>query len=202
MYQESETPAAAIRPGQQENKEHAHQLHFSDITSSGYLQPIFHAIPAELKAHRQWVTWKAKIRGGKKSKVLYDPRTGKRAGSIYCWTWGTFQAAVDAMRRRRHDGIGFVFTVEDPFIGIDLDHVTDQAGRIIVPWAAKVVKALSSYTERSVSGDGLHVIVRGKIPRSGKQPGASSNSPHIEIYQSSRYFCMTGNIWGENALQD
>jgi putative DNA primase/helicase len=161
-----------------------------------FLNPIHENIPDELKQRKQWVCWRAEMRNNKNTKVPYDPRTGLRAGSIYCWTWADFENAIQTMEKKRFDGIGFVFAEEDDFIGIDLDHILDKDGQIIVPWAAEIVKKLASYTELSVSGDGLHILAKGKIPRSGTD-GKQGDQPHIEMYKSGRYFCMTGHLWGE-----
>ena len=46
-----------------------------------------------------------------------------------------------------------------------------------------------SYTEKSRSGRGFHIIMRGSLPFKGK-----NNLNGVEIYKASRYFIMTGEV--------
>ncbi len=143
-------------------------------------------IPAEIKRRRQWVTWKVEQRGGKPTKVPYAPRTGRRASSTDSLTWGAFEDALEALDR--FDGVGFVFSSGDPYTGVDLDGCVDQETGKVEAWAARIVDALDSYTELSPSGTGLHVIVRGKPPAGGKRG-------RVEVYDSGRYFTVTGSVY-------
>jgi len=135
------------------------------------------AIPLELRERPQWVLWRTEDRDGKPTKV--PCRTdGRRASSTDANTWTTFDAALAASSEA--DGVGFVFSKDDPYVGIDLDDFNSDA--------AAIVTALGSYTETSVSGRGAHVIVRGSLnghPRNRKGT--------VEIYGDGRYFVMTGD---------
>jgi hypothetical protein len=51
-----------------------------------------------------------------------------------------------------------------------------------------VFEAFNSYSELSPSGNGLHIIVKGKVP-SGRRRGS------IEMYNNVRFFTMTGNTF-------
>ncbi len=102
-----------------------------------------------------------------------------------------FADALAAWAAGRYDGIGFVFSADDPYTGVDLDHVRDADTGVVQPWALDIVRRLDSYTEISPSGGGLHVIVRAQVPRGRKkfpQLGA-------EMYDRARYFTMTGNVF-------
>ena len=90
------------------------------------------------------------------------------------------------MREKDYDGIGFVFTVEDPFCGVDLDGCLDPETGEVEPWALKIVEQLDSYTEISPSGTGLHVLVRAELPEGGNRKG------RIEMYDRGRFFTVTG----------
>lgn len=144
------------------------------------------AIPAELRSRPQWVVWRSTLRPGndKPSKIPFDARTGKAASTTDPATWTDFTTAMAAAPG--YSGLGFVFTPEDPYVGIDLDKVVSPATGEIEPGAADILRALDSYTELSVSGTGVHVIVRGIWPRNGNRKGAA------EVYSQGRYFCMTG----------
>jgi putative DNA primase/helicase len=84
-------------------------------------------------------------------------------------------------------GVGFVFAEDDPFAGIDLDHCRDSETGAVAPWAQKIVDALDSYTEVSPSGTGLHIFVKATLP------GRNNRKGPVEMYESRRYFTLTGN---------
>ena len=84
------------------------------------------------------------------------------------------------------NGIGFVFTVADPYVGVDLDHCRADGG--LEAWATEIVGKLNSYTEWSPSGTGLHILVKASLPNCGGR-----RSRGIEIYASGRYFTITGD---------
>jgi primase-polymerase (primpol)-like protein len=80
-------------------------------------------IPAELSERAQWVCWRSEVRDGKPTKVPYCPtRPRERASTTDPETWGTFEqaSAVEGV-----DGIGYVFSEDDPYSGIDLDNCID-----------------------------------------------------------------------------
>lgn len=80
------------------------------------------AVPDELQLRPQWVLWKYVDREGKATKMPINPRTGGHASSTDDSTWTSFDDALAASRNFASiAGIGFVFTQDDPFVGIDLD---------------------------------------------------------------------------------
>ena len=149
----------------------------------------FDKIPATLRALKQWVCWKtANKKNGKIDKLPIDPKTGKLAKSNDQNTWASFEETVEYWLAHKGmiAGIGFVFTHEDSYCGIDLDYcVTDGE---LESWAQRILKKLDTYTEVSPSGAGVHAIlkIKGELPRS-KRKG------HVEFYSSGRFFTVTGN---------
>jgi len=141
---------------------------------------------ARMQELRQWVCWRYQERNGKLTKVPFSPLTGGKASSTDPSTWGTYSEAVEARRVYGYAGIGFVFTTGDPYCGVDLDGCVDPESGEVEPWAQELVDELDSYTEISPSGRGLHVICRGELP-----PGRNRVGP-IEMYESGRYFTVTG----------
>ncbi len=127
--------------------------------------------------------WRREQPAGKKkpTKVPYTP-TGIKASSIDPGTWATFDQVMAAVGR--FDGIGFVFSEHDPYTGCDFDTDADtlEADKLAT------VQTLASYTERSPSGRGLHVIVKAQLPGQGHKEAGR------EIYDRGRYFTMTGDI--------
>ena len=145
-------------------------------------------LPAELTELRQWVTWQFEERDGKRTKVPYQPGRTSRASTTNSRTWGSYG---DALEATEVDGIGFVFTADDPFCGVDLDACVDEGA--VHPDALAIVHSLDSYTELSVSGTGVHVIVRAAIPEGEKLKTRKTPwGGMFETYDRGRYFCMTG----------
>ncbi len=156
------------------------------------------AIPASLRERPQWVCWANQTRKGKLAKVPFDPRTGRRASSTDSATWASFDEAAAACERFGCDGIGYVFAADDPHCGIDLDACHDPATGKLTPWAESIVKRLASYTEVSPSGFGVKMIVQAKL-RPGHNvkkvkdvPTYGDKSPEIALYDTGRFFCITG----------
>jgi putative DNA primase/helicase len=120
-----------------------------------------------------------------------NPLTGKNALVIDLSSWGTFDQALSYIQEQKGRGIagiGFVFTNNDPFIGIDLDHCRDPETGQIAPWAMKIVDKLNSYTEISPSGNGLHIIVVEVLPPGLRKKG------DMEMYDAAHYFTITGQL--------
>jgi primase-polymerase (primpol)-like protein len=144
----------------------------------------------ELRALSQWVVANA-------DKNLRDPKSGGQAKTNDPSTWGTFeQAAVYADKHGLR--VGFVFTDADPFTGIDLDNKPE---RPLTPeqWAIheRILNAFESYTERSTSGRGYHIIVKGRVPA-----GVHNGKDEVEVYSSGRYFIMTGDVVRDAAIAE
>lgn len=81
-------------------------------------------------------------------------------------------------------------------MGIDLDECFTDGE--LSPAAEEIVQWADSYTERSVSGNGLHIIVKGNLPEgfANKISMEHVGFKCLEIYDSVRYFTMTGTIYG------
>lgn len=144
-------------------------------------------IPDVLKERRQWVCWEYKWVDGEEKKPPLNPLTGKYAKVNDPSTWASFEETLAAYYAGMGDGIGFMFTLEDSFCGIDFDDRRDGKSGEIEPWVVEIVQDMSSYTELSPSGEGLHIIVEAVLPKGGKKNSI------IEIYSEGRYFTITGN---------
>ena len=161
--------------------------------------PNLDAIPAELKALPQWVCWAYELKGAKWTKVPRRATQGN-ASTTDRTSWSTFEKATAAYRQRsqrtdrdRLDGIGFVFSPDDPFVGIDLDYCLDDQGGS-VEWAKPFLVRLYTYGEVSPSGRGIKYIARGKLPGEGhKRNGFGDGTGAVEMYDHARFFTITGN---------
>jgi len=83
------------------------------------LCPQFDQIPAELRERNQWVVWRYKPDGQKWTKVPYRADSAGLASTTNPSTWAAFAAAVQAYGRESYDGIGHVFSKDDPYAGAD-----------------------------------------------------------------------------------
>lgn len=142
----------------------------------------FANIPEELKKLKQWVC----VASDSKVPLRVDGIGG--ASSADPDTWATFDDAVRVVADPTSgiDYLGFVFA-DNGYVGIDIDKGFDEDGFVTV-MAADIIKHCHSYTEKSRSGRGFHIIVKGNLPFKGR-----NNRNGVEIYKTSRYFIMTGN---------
>src|SRR5262245_54366828 len=102
--------------------------------------------------------WRRESVAGRETKVPYSIR-GHRASSTNPADWTDFQTATRAWRRGQGScaGLGFVFSPDDPFVGIDLDDCLDANGNLKI-WAQGIVERFSdTYMEVSPSGCGLKI---------------------------------------------
>ena len=137
-------------------------------------------IPYELKNLRQWVCTKGD------SKVPMIATSNSAASSTNHNTWSCFQHAVQSVEVGNYDYVGFVFN-DNGIIGIDIDDGYDEDG-FMSELAADIIGRCESYTERSKSGRGFHILLKGDLPFKGK-----NNLKGVEIYKTARYFIMTGD---------
>ncbi|PFO18829.1 DNA primase [Bacillus thuringiensis] len=157
----------------------------------------FNEIPAELKALPQWILWKFETRNGKQTKVPCQV-TGEMAQANNRRTWSTFATAVKFYLEGDYDGIGFVFSRQDNYIGIDIDKcVTDGKTNA---FATEIIDTLDSYTEFSPSMKGIHIIIKGSLPQSVLGTGRKNTKHGLEIYSYGRFFTFTGNRENSNDI--
>lgn len=148
----------------------------------------FERLPEEMKRMPQWVCWKRvpdpKAHSGVR-KVPVNPITYGNASSTNPKTWADFPTACRAAADPRNGlaGIGFMFQ-DSGFFGVDVD---DRP--LNTPEVQEILDTLPSYAEFSQSGNGIHIICKGKLPAKG----FNNHTEHIEMYDSGRFFVCTGN---------
>lgn len=143
----------------------------------------FFNVPEELQQLNQWVCWVYQdTDSGKKTKVPVNPVTKKWAKKNDPTTWCSFVDAV--AHSMAYDGIGFMVSHDDPYIFVDFDDTDDPA---IMANQQFYFQQLNSYSERSPSGKGLHILVRGKL-ESGRR------RDKIEVYPYS-FMTVTGDVY-------
>jgi putative DNA primase/helicase len=158
-------------------------------------------IPPELRAWLQWVLWHLEDRNptdDKPTKVPYQIN-GAKAKANDPSTWTDFNCIWDRYQRGGYDGIGFMFSEDDDFCGIDLDGCRDPKTGVVAEWACEIINRFRTYTEVSPSGTGVKLFACGKSPLlSGKNKKLTDTkpingkTPGIEVYDHKRYFAVTG----------
>src|SRR5450756_120991 len=121
-------------------------------------------VPTDLTELDQWVLWRHETRDSNPTKIPCQ-LTGDHASTTDPSTWATYEqvVAVWTAQPDKFAGIGFVFSPDDPFTGIDLDDCI-QAGQP-KPWAQKILTTLGdTYIEISPSGQGVKTWTKAKLP--------------------------------------
>jgi Family of unknown function (DUF5906) len=171
-----------------------------------FLRPNFARMPDELKQINNWVLWLPIWNGSKWTKRPIQT-SGYGASSTNPRHWSSFEEVTRAYQRavrlgyvevHQKDGallrmpiggVGFVFDGKPDeeglvIAGVDFDHLTP--GNATYSLAKERIKRLGSYLELSVSGNGMHVIVKARPLASG------ISHDGVEMYTSGRFFTMTG----------
>ncbi len=142
---------------------------------------MYEKIPLELRSLKQWVC------ANNQSKMPMRAYEFAPASSTAPHTWSSFETANHAVTIGRYDYIGFVFN-DNGIVGVDIDDGYDEEG-FLTPLAADIIGKCGSYTEKSKSGRGVHILLKGNLPFKGK-----NNRNGVEIYKTARYFIMTGDV--------
>jgi hypothetical protein len=118
---------------------------------------------------------------------------------------GAYDTAVEMAQHHgaRIDGIGFVFTLQDPFCGIDLDDRYPRDAAECAPWAEGILgRFADTYSEQSPSSCGVKIWCRARPPRCGRWTLDVTRDAAIEIYDRGRYFAVTGRHAGTLSIAD
>lgn len=156
------------------------------------LQLKYKNVPLELKNLKRWVCFKVEgTENGKTTKRPYNAINGKLAKVNDELTWSRFNIALSGCAKFKCDGIGFI--LGNGIFGIDLDNHPDENGEFPMSeeefgdLCDEFVETLDSYSERSQSGLGVHIICQGKLPTGGRRKGS------VEMYDNGRFFAFTGD---------
>lgn len=170
----------------------------------------YDAIPQEMKECKNWVCWRYI-----NTKVPFyrdDDGIEHSAAVNAPETWKGIDDTVATKTKYDYDGIGYVFSKDTHFAGVDIDHcvIDGQANAE----AQFIIDSLDSYTELSPSGSGIHIIVRkheGQAFQHGVNQrgitinfkGRILNFEGIEAYTHDRFFTVTGNVYqGRGKIDD
>ncbi len=154
-------------------------------------------IPQELRNRDQWVIWDTANRNGQPTK-LPKQSDGSMAKSNDPSTWCAFPDALAAAETLGAEGIGYVFTDDDPFCGVDLDGCRDPETGEIDQWARDVISDFATYAEVSPSKTGVKLFSQCSSPfERGRKVNVNEipicdKLPAVEVYDQLRFFAVTG----------
>lgn len=160
-------------------------------------QYTYQHIPQEMRQYPQWILFKRvwKPEKGKWDKVPTQV-TGQPASITNRTHFASYEQAVFAHQMGVGDGIGFCFTLDDPFVFLDLDQsIVDNQWR---PEHLHIMQMFPTWGELSQSGKGVHLISQGTLDRA-----RILHQEGIELYSSGRFVAMTGwhlQGWPEQVL--
>jgi putative DNA primase/helicase len=166
----------------------------ADTTTIANIDPTssYNLIPQGLRQIKQWVLWRYEQREGKKTKMPYTIKD-RLASSTNPTTWATFEEVLQCFLKGGYDGIGFVITKVDPYVGIDLDWKRYE-GEDTPEEANTLLAYFNSYSELSPSLKGCHIFV--KVTNKSEFPSGRkkkmSERVDIEVYPSGRFLTVTG----------
>lgn len=143
-------------------------------------------LPAEMLAEKRFVRYflKAKPEGGTAKIPLgnhSDPTT-----------WSTFDECVKQLENKEQ-GIGYCFLGGDVH-GLDIDHCRNATTGTLCNEAMVLLSRLGSWSEYSVSGQGIHVFFLGQVR--GKQL-TETCLQYWNPKNSPRFFALTCDVVGE-----
>ena len=153
-------------------------------------------IPNELKEFSQWMPFKLESRPNsiKKSKVpKYNGHTASKSDPK---NWLSYQECLNQFEDggNGYDGIGFCPNGSN-LLFIDLDDCFESNGQLNER-AREIVDSVEGYVERSLSGNGLHIVTL-----TNKHYGnPKSADGKVEIFTDRMYLAMTGDVFEGKSL--
>jgi len=148
-------------------------------------------IPVELKELPQWMPFKLLSRPDSLKKGKVPSYKGRPADKTDPKHWLSFQECLTQYEQGEHGygGIGFCPNGSD-LLFIDLDDCFESSGQLNER-AREIVDSVEGYVERSLSGNGLHIVTL-----TDKHYGnPKSADGEVEIFTNRMYLAMTGDVF-------
>lgn len=154
-------------------------------------------LPEELRWCPQWC-----VAGPDKAPYIVGAQGIYRASVTQPNHWRHFEETVEGAAEN-DAGVGFVLSESDPYCCIDLDVKDATNEPDPARWTSaesiarfsKIVEQFDSYTERSRSGRGLHIWIRGKVGPGHRRDG-------VEVYSRERFIICTGDVYVDKPIAE
>jgi putative DNA primase/helicase len=157
----------------------------------------------ELMDMKIWFLWRKEMDGDRINKIPFAAGGGATGtNEKYRHTWVTYDEALSSLTKQSAAGLGFVIPKGYFFLDIDHRPITD-------PFVQILLERFNSYTERSVSGNGIHIYGKCNFeklptyadkngnPRLDKAYYMKNPSNHLELYiggLTNRFAAYTGDV--------
>ena len=146
-----------------------------------------YSVPGDMKKYKQWIYFKKILisdkHGEKKIiKLPVSPVTLESKGWNNEDRWTNFDTALEGLERSDCHGLAFVLSENDPFVCIDLDDIHESKRDDIIDDFSP------TYIEKSLSGKGYHIFVKGTIKKDFNNQDAK-----VEMYSKNKCISMTGD---------
>ena len=162
-------------------------------------------VPDAMKSLKNWCVFRTKYNPEteRQDKFVISPTDGKWAKTNDPDTWVDFGTAIKYAEENDCAGLSFALDGKCGITCIDLDKSISKDGKLTES-AEKLTQELAeTYTETSVSGNGIHIFVADDILRKTYKNRADLPDGEIEVYDSGRFISMTGNMRSKsNALSN
>lgn len=156
----------------------------------------FSSIPTCLKALNRFV-------GYDQDKMPINPKTGNNAQSNNPQTWSDFKTAMESVNKFPNvKGIGIQLGKTDLGVlcGIDIDDCIDENGNIEKK-AQEIIDKIDSYTEKSPSKKGVHIIFWAEKKENKCKNIQLPFCKAFEMYDFNRYFTLTGDRLNDKDIE-
>lgn len=160
-------------------------------------------IPEELRWERNWLLAGPADNGHYKAPHSFNSRgifNVKPTETVHC---KDLETVIEAAALHKPCGLGFLLTEKDVYTCIDLDikNINNEPDRNkwtpqdVINRHWKIIEKFDSYTERSASGQGFHIWVRGHIGLGCKREG-------VEVYSQERFIVCTGDVLIDKDIEE
>ena len=171
-------------------------MDFSDATADE-IRDVYKHVPSALKNIDNWVLWKMECDANSNIiKVPYNPNNHRYyASHSNDKTWASFDKCCNLLPYTNGMRLGFVFSGEHNYFGIDVDDISKVAPENMeaaLNLRNMIHANFNTYCELSPSKKGVHYYGIGSLP-DGIQ-AIKDSKYKIEIYDNQRYFTVTGDV--------
>ena len=164
----------------------------------------FENIPRQMKEEGKFCLHENKIPKKRRYSRLYNASPDKEQD------FSSYQSILRDYESIKNDKIGVGIGIFDSLCGIDLDNCFNEQGKLS-DLAIDILKRMNSYTEKSLSGKGLHIYFKmkpeeqieidkekyyNKMNENQLQTNGFKGTKGLEVYQGTidnRYLTLTGN---------
>jgi hypothetical protein len=160
-------------------------------------------IPEELRWNRNWLLAGPDEKGSYKAPYSFNSKAIFHVKPTETTNCKDIETIIEASVLHKPCGIGFLLSDTDIYTCIDLDVKNINNEPDHAKWTSqevinrhwKIIEKFDSYTERSASGQGFHIWVRGDI-------GSGCRRDGVEVYSRERFIVCTGDVFIDKDIED